>query len=492
MAKGRENIPSPDVLMNSMRSIGYSFKTAIADIIDNSISANARNIWIAFPTKTVFDRMYVTIIDDGKGMNGEELFNAMKYGSVKDNCTSTDLGRFGLGLKSASLSQCKKLTVVSKKNQSLFAYRWDLDNVKKAKKWECLELDEIEINQLPNVDKLSVLESGVLVIWEEFDIGFKKSNGHLVQYISQEIDETEKHIRLVFHRFLNRKNNKVNIFINKYQIIGYDPFLENHKKVDIKPINNLGDGITMQACILPHQSDLTNEDIETLGGMESLKDNQGFYVYRNDRLIIFGTWFKMSSRDLDLELFKYGRIKVDIPNTLDDMWEIDIKKQNAIVPRRIINLLKKTVTTVCLNSRQKTTKRVRLDYEVNDNKIWNKLLNRDNKEYYFINYNSNFISNFLNDFEDKDRTKIIKLLEVISNCIPYDDIYNTVCNRLESKVLEEDKIDTIVLFGYEQFKQIKNIKQCSDEVAFEKLCQSEPFNSTKILERLWKYINAKN
>ena len=107
MARKIENVPSPDILMNSMRSIGYSFKTALADIIDNSISAGAKNIEISLPVNSD-ENLYLSILDDGEGMNSDELFKAMKYGSPRDGYGVNDLGRFGLGLKSASLSRIEK------------------------------------------------------------------------------------------------------------------------------------------------------------------------------------------------------------------------------------------------------------------------------------------------------------------------------------------------------------------------------------------------
>ena len=133
-----ENAPSPNVLMNSMRSIGYTFKTAIADIIDNSISAHAKNIYIEVPIND--NDLFISILDDGEGMSRDDLFNAMKYGSNREY-TTLDLGRFGLGLKSASLSQCRMLTLVSKNGDKLAAFRWDLDAVIEEQKGECIELE---------------------------------------------------------------------------------------------------------------------------------------------------------------------------------------------------------------------------------------------------------------------------------------------------------------------------------------------------------------
>lgn len=171
MAKYILNNPSPDVLMNSMRSIGYSFKTAVADIIDNSISAHASEIKIYTP---INDDLFISFFDNGEGMSRDELLNAMKYGSDRECYGIDDLGRFGLGLKSASLSQCRKLTVASKKDGVISAFRWDLDSVIETKRWDCLELENDEIKQLPMIKVLTEAEKGTLVVWQDFDIAYKK------------------------------------------------------------------------------------------------------------------------------------------------------------------------------------------------------------------------------------------------------------------------------------------------------------------------------
>ena len=480
MAKRIQNNPSPKVLMNSMRAIGYSFKTAVADILDNSISARATEIRIYTPIK---DDLYLAFFDNGEGMSRSELLNAMKYGSQRDSYGPHDLGRFGLGLKSASLSQCKKLTVVSKKEGVISAFRWDLDIV--LEDWDCLELDLAEMSQLPKIDTLSCVEQGTLVIWQEFDIAYKKSNGHVREILSEEVEETEKHLSLVFHRFINKPFNPVKIYINDDKLRGLDPFLEDHPKTDSqKPslINCEGTEIIVQQFILPHQNDLSNEDIEKLGGIDFLRNGQGFYVYRNDRLIIYGTWFKLASSNLNSELYKYGRIKVDIPNTLDEIWDIDIKKQNACIPRVILNSLKKAVSNVRGRSKEKTAKRVRLTLDKDDTKIWNKSLNREGKEIYFVNGDSQFVKNFIDEFDDKDKSKILHFLEILSASVPYDDIYNSMCNKALAQKISQDGIDSIVIEGVNQFNYLKKLLQLPNEKIFQVLKTYEPFDNEEIFK----------
>lgn len=488
MAIKIENAPSPSVLMKSMRSIGYTFETALADIIDNSISAGAKNIYISVPIND--EDVYISILDDGSGMSRDDLFNAMKYGSDREYQIN-DLGRFGLGLKSASLSQCRILTVISKNECTITGFQWDFDSVIEDKKWDCIELEQRDIELVPDIEKLKSLEMGTLVIWQNFDIAYKKSNGRIREYISDEVEEAEKHLRLVFHRFLSNRFKPLNIFINNNQLSPIDPFLEDNPKTDSQKVSELsiyGETIKVQPFILPHQSDLQPEDIEKLGGISALRNGQGFYIYRNDRLIIYGTWFRLAASSVSAELLKYGRIKVDIPNTLDDVWDIDIKKQNATIPKQILNNLKKVVSNVCSHSRNKTSKRAKLTIEKDDSKIWNKSLSKNEKEIFYINKDSIFVKNFLDEFEDRDKVKILNFIDVLSTSIPFDDIYNAICNKKNETNIDDSQFEAIVAEGVAQFKSIKKLIQKSDEEVFQILTKYEPFNNEQIASRIKEII----
>ena len=488
MAIKVENAPSPNVLMNSMRSIGYTFETALADIIDNSISACAKNIYITVPIND--DDLYISILDDGNGMSKDDLFNAMKYGSDREY-QQNDLGRFGLGLKSASLSQCRILTVISKNEETISGFQWNFDSVLEAKKWDCIELEQADIELIPEIKNLRAQKMGTLVVWQNFDIAYKKSNGRIREYIAEEVEDAEKHIRLVFHRFLSNRFKPLHIFINNDSLVPIDPFLEDNPKTDTQSISELsinGEIVKVQPYILPHQSDLTPEDIEKLGGMSALRTGQGFYIYRNDRLIIYGTWFRLAASSISAELLKYGRIKVDIPNTLDDVWDIDIKKQNATIPKQILNNLKKVVRDVCSRSSSKTSKRAKLTIEKDDSKIWNKSLSKNGKEIFYINKESIFVKRFLDDFEDGDKVKILNFIDIISTAIPFDDIYNAICSKKNETDMDEAQFDAIVAEGVVQFKSIKKIIQKSDEEVFLILTKCEPFNNELVASRIKEII----
>lgn len=492
MSRFVTNTPAPNVLMSSLRSIGYTFKTAVADIIDNSISAHAKHIFVDSPISP--KKLFISFLDDGYGMTNEELQNAMKYGSNKDFYDEYDLGRFGLGLKSASLSQCRVLTVASKYSSKINAYQWNLDDVIDSKEWKCKEFDEKEIEEIPNIDKLEQFDHGTLVVWENFDVASKRNDGKVFEQISDDIEDAEYHVRLTFHRFMSSCFNRINIYFNNTLLMPFDPFLENNPKTDSTPVsevNENGSIIKIQSFILPHQNDLTDKDIELMGGIESLKKGQGFYVYRNERLIIYGTWFHLSSNSVSSELYKYGRIRVDIPNSLDESWGIDVKKQHAEIPKYILNLLKKTVIDACAKSNRKSEKRVKLTFERDDNKIWAKKLTRESKDEYFINEDSKFIRTFLDEFEDGDRVKILRFVEAISLSLPYDDIYNSICNKRENRKLDVEKKEALILLGTSQVKQIVDFCKCSIDDAIDRVCSYEPFNNDAIKLGITEALNGK-
>ena len=486
--------PSSSILINSIRSIGYSFKSALADIIDNSISANAKNIYITVPVESYQE--YITILDDGYGMNRDELINAMTYGSVKEGgYGKDDLGRFGLGLKSASSSQCRKFSVISKKGNEINGLKWDLDEVEENDSWDCLELNKKEIETVYQIEKLKEFDSGTLVIWEDFDIIRKISNGKVWNYLTNELDESEHYISLIYHRFLNDRYKPLNIYINNMEIVGLDPFLElkPNPKMDVRKTSTIPcrkSFIEVTAFVLPHLDELSDNEIKKLGGIQSLKNDQGFYIYRNRRLIIHGTWFKLNSNDLNKELYKYGRIKVDIPNSLDDIWEVDVKKQRATIPNEILMYLKKTVSSVNIKSKEKTSKRVKLSYGENKNHIWNKALSRNEKDLYCINCESEYIKDFLNEFDDKDRKKIENFIDTVSATLPYDDIYNSICNKKIENRLSEEQLEFLTLLGIEKVKSLQNLLKCDIKTALDRTISVEPYNneevSSTIRERIGK------
>lgn len=373
----QECVPFAPSLIESMRSLGYSFPAAIADLLDNSISAKASNIDII---STPGMEPSLIILDDGNGMTENELCEAMRYGSSNplETRREDDLGRFGLGMKAASLSQCRKLIVVSKKEGKISAYSWDLDYVIGSESWMLMGFTEEEMLQFPYIDQLLDKEHGTYIYLSEFD-RIKEGTGNLSETFNKCLDDMINHLSLVFHRFIDEG---LTIRVNQLELEARDPFLSCHRATQRKRessfrINN--EKITLKPFILPHLSKLSQDDLDKVGGKDRLRSEQGFYVYRNKRLIIWGTWFRLERKD---ELNKLARVMVDIPNSLDYMWSIDIKKSAATLPDIIKKNMYNAVYESVLCSEAVHTYRGRKEKKDKDIEyVWERVKVRDGYEY---------------------------------------------------------------------------------------------------------------
>jgi hypothetical protein len=409
--------PIASTLIESIRSIGYTFESAVADIIDNSISASATRIDVMLE---LIHEPSLIILDNGCGMSRDELLEAMRYGSKNPNETRgvSDLGRFGLGLKSASMSQCRRLTVVSKQDKHISSFSWDLDFVYESKEWLVKELDVEEINRLPNMDRLLAYDHGTYVLWQSFD-RIKDSSKKLEQALTSLVSNTSEYISLIYHRFTE---SGIKFYLNEAPIKMLDPFLSSHKATSRRKEQRIiinGETVRIKPFILPHYNHLKNTDIELIGGKNKLKNQQGFYLYRNKRLIIWGTWFRMAAIE---ELNKLARIQVDIPNSLDYIWSIDVKKSTASLPNKIKNQLVDRVKEAIEGStrvyRTRTTKE-----HVDNIPVWNRNRTRDGNIQYNINLASPLIQDLFKSLDNKQQHKVVQILKIVENSFPYDQAY---------------------------------------------------------------------
>ena len=376
--------PYAPTLIESTRAIGYSLEAAVADIIDNSIAAEAKKVDIYF---FPIDGAYIAILDNGKGMSEAELDLAMQYGSKnpKDIRDAKDLGRFGLGLKTASLSQCRCLTVITKQGDTVEGRRWDIDHVAEVGDWSLLILDQEEISSIPQIEELFSCESGTLVVWQKLD-RLKEGEINFELALGRKIDGVRTHLSLVYHRYLSGEPGiqKLQISINGEKIPAADPFLakKSVQAMDDETLVIHGHKIVVKPYILPHISKMTAEEVKQLGGKEGLRKQQGFYVYRNKRLLVRGTWFRMMRQG---DLSKLARIQVDIPNTLDDLWTLDIKKSSALPPAEVRKNLEIIIDKIA--ERSKRTWTFRGKKEISDTTIhmWNRMKNPHGGFYYEIN-----------------------------------------------------------------------------------------------------------
>ena len=337
-----KNPPDAASLMMSARSFGnYDLAGAIADLIDNSIKANARSIWLK--CILINGEPEVRIVDDGEGMSAHELHAAMRPASTNptEERSPDDLGRFGWGMKSASFSQCLSLTVISRKEGSLSGAVWDLEDLDG---WKMGVLSKTEIRKVCSEHFLT--NGGTEIVWEKCDRLSESGSLDQVQF-NELIVHARNKIALIFHRYLSGvvKGKKLTIWLNGVQIPEYDPFYKEHAATQQLEAEHLKVSAQAKVCvqpyILPHYSKLKVSEFEKLAGDEGFLKNQGFYVYRNDRLIIYGTWFRLVKHG---ELSQLIRVSVDIPNSLDSLWKITVDKTDAQLPSILRNRLKQIVS----------------------------------------------------------------------------------------------------------------------------------------------------
>lgn len=335
--------PNAASLAESLRAFSYELPTAIADLVDNSITASASKIWIDF--YWAGEHSVITITDDGHGMNTEALVAAMRPGSQNplDQRASHDLGRFGLGLKTASFSQCRKVTVRSGTGDGTSATRcWDHDHIAKVNAWQLLRQGDSESERY--FERLASLKHGTAVVWQNIDrlVARQKTEDEKAhQMFLQRAEMVKSHLGMVFHQLITGKGAR-QIYLNDRLIEPWDPFLISEPATQILPATRLqfkGEMVDVQPYVLPHHSKLTATKHQAAAGPNGWNAHQGFYVYRNNRLLVAGEWLGFGWTKE--EHYKLARIRVDIPNGLDQDWGIDVTKSRARPPTTLRDELRR-------------------------------------------------------------------------------------------------------------------------------------------------------
>lgn len=338
-------------MMDVLGHSGYTFDTAIADIIDNSITAHAKNITIYFELQK--DNTIVYILDDGDGMNLEKLHQCMipAYQDINEIRDGDDLGRYSLGLKSASKSFCNQLFVCSKvKNHKPATVELDFEHIKKFNRWEAFELDSFEYEK-------ELGEHGTLVLWN--NVTFKNTTSRLDDLVVYEIfEKLEKSLSHTFGKYI--LEDGLNIYIQshkstkKIKVRGWDPFyLPNNKATSIistKQLKLNDKYIEITSYILPTFSNLSKEDQDYMVG-RGLIEQQGFYIYRNKRLIQEGGWLSLPNISADQKC-AYARIEVKIGTFLDKEFDVNFSKCQINIPTELINSFIEIANYARKNSRK--------------------------------------------------------------------------------------------------------------------------------------------
>jgi hypothetical protein len=334
------NEPDAERLIFGLRDTGYNVRTATADIIDNSIAANADLINVEISLRSD-GRKLVYFGDNGDGMDADGIRQAMRYGAPeRQNLQS--LGKFGLGLKTASSSVCLKFTLISRKasDQELVKLTWDLDHVAQQQRWEMLR-EPVSEDEREIFEELCGVK-GTLVIWEKCDRILTKDyepGGTKEKAAINRLAETlSRHLSLVYHRFLDKTDKRerdINIVINQTPITPWNPFYparaeqvlqEQKQTLHVELPDGSERTATIRAWILPHRSDMEKEEEKTHARISNRA--QGFYVYREGRLIQDGSWMEVfGAPEPHTSLL---RIEFDFTHELDDVFRIDVKKSRIL------------------------------------------------------------------------------------------------------------------------------------------------------------------
>lgn len=461
--------PEPSILIESLRDIGYSFNSALADIVDNSITANASNIRILAIPDTEFR---IAIIDDGEGLSRDELRKAMRIGSnnPRKRRALNDLGRFGLGLKTASFSQCRRLTVVSRRGDGVAAFTWDLDLVVERNSWNVIE--HADCNGVPFFSELG--DSGTLVLWEKLDRLTGERGSGKVDY-TRIISEAQDYLSLVFHRYLAGEHglSRISIQVNNLHLDPIDPFNTKSRATQASPVEQICPNVTMQAFTLPHRSHYdSQQEYERYGLSGGYLKSQGIYLYRAKRLIVYGTWFGLAKKTA---LTQLTRVKIDIDVNQDEAWKIDVKKVSAQLPEVVRSRVKSLITTIGAPSKKTYRRRAARLTSSNAYPAWD-VIQDGKKRVYRINRKHPVIASLMDSLDSADFQGLDTVLSLIECSLPTESLFYDFANnedRVTLPTLQDDAFNNAAKTFFSSLKQSGQ----NDETILSIMRSAEPFQS---------------
>jgi Histidine kinase-, DNA gyrase B-, and HSP90-like ATPase len=465
--------PSAASLTASLRDLGYSLETAIADLIDNSISADATEIQIFCDVSRSVPVLVIT--DNGRGMLEDEVIAAMRHGSIdpRKKRGPKDMGRFGLGLKTASFSQCRQLTVVSAVSGKHAGAEWNLDEVEKKDDWFIILFDSDEIRSQPYFETLG--DSGTLVIWRDLDRLFEDEIGRRrAEIVSEKLSLVERHLSLVFHRFLagevKGQQRKLTIRINGHPISPFDPFCRKNAATRMLPeevvwVDDVA--VSMQPYILPHHSRLSASEYDYYQNRSDFISNQGAYIYRNGRLMAWGDWFRLVPKG---EATKLARVQVDFPNSLDEAWIIDIKKSRARPPLAVRERLRQIIAKIIASSVSVHRGRGQKLFQENEAPLWERYADRAAIRFE-INTEHPLITSLHKKLSQEDACSLRVLLDSIAASLPIEMIYSDYSTH--PREVRNVAVDSnLTLDRLNNLKQVLYGEALGDPNAFLQIVQS--------------------
>jgi hypothetical protein len=476
-------------MIESLRGIGYSAASALADIIDNSISAGAKTVDLMFDWAGEWSS--IRILDDGVGMNDAQLEFAMRLGERNplDIRSNDDLGRFGLGLKTASFSQCRRLTVGSRAEGQIACLRWDLDVLKDSHGdgWYLLEGAAPGTEQL--LEPLSGQAQGTIVVWDKLDriitAGFSE------QDFLNLIDSVEQHLAMTFHRYVVGPKPNLTLRINGQLVRAWDPFLSTHPATWSSPVTRFeaeGGWVKVQAFVLPHKDRLSEDEHKAAAGPDGWTAQQGFYVYRNERLLVGGSWLGLGrGRSWPKEeAHRLARIRLDFSNAADAAWKIDIRKSIARPPVGTRERLTRLAEDARERARRVFAHRGRVTRTLGAESVkqaWRAEHFKGGMRYRLDEDHPAIASLLVDGGELAERVRA--MLRVIEETVPVQRIWldTTEARETPRTSFEGGPIEDVVSVLHVLYRNLLGRKGLSPERAREQLLATEPFNNYPELVR---------
>ncbi len=496
------SIPNASRTFEALRSLGYDLNSSIADLLDNSITPTVGATEVRIHLVRERDHFKIRIQDDGCGMNASILEEAMRIGA-ESTYKKGDLGKFGMGMKTASLSHCHVLTIISKCTSGTFGFRWDLNHVRETDDgWVLFELSALEIKEILEIEKLSIHKTGTIVFWDDLflldeEYGTFKNEKLATNYIFQLEERLRLHLRMVFHRFI--KENKIQIFVNdRVKLLPWDPFYRNEKNThEIKLSEDLSQfrikgypkPVLIRAFVLPNREAFSSEEAwKEAKGLLSWNDSQGYYIYRSNRIIRFGGWQGTRSKD---EHDKLARVSIDIDPSLDRFFRINVNKATVQFPESLFNHLKNNINPVVSRYAQREYRSAAKNEKFENrfrrqeqklNGISRSLVNKSGVKtstklggtnVYVSNQSGTWLANKVSEFLKYGSNKDF---EVVSGEVPDGHLWRVICNTNE-------KIKVIVNNKHPFYGKIygsssnKNITNAIDALIFS-LAFAELFNKS--------------
>jgi len=419
MENFRECNPNVSNFSRSFKSIGYNHYSAVLDLIDNSVSADATKVWVDYD-KSGKKGVNIIVSDNGKGMREDDLFEAMRIASADpaSDRSGNDLGKFGLGMKLASFSQTDMFSVVSKaKSGSLCGFVWDLNLVREKNSWLLKELSCPDFNR----PKSQGTEVTLFDVFYEVDID-----------LDQVIGKMQTYIAVAYHLITG-----VKFYINDKEIESIDPFFlqsvaSNTSSKDIVQIG--GVQLMVQSHQIPHQSKLKSKEKLLFAEMFQIGIGPGLYIYRKRRLIAWSGWEGLGKNMRINDLY---RIAVYCEDDADELFNIEVKKsQIAITDHRLRTALKASILNFTDVARRPYKSRAALSLrDVSD--LWKLEMSETEKVHFVLNKSSEVIRKF-----KKGQIDINELLGAIDSTLPYESLlYYLSLGRVDNQVVHRKKLN---------------------------------------------------